>query len=93
MNQNISWEGHLGGTLMGVILSIVLYKVGPEKPEEELQEETDEVTDEFPYWMEDIPEKTDVEEEETKKEKNEEPTIIYRYVPKNANPWEKDDPV
>jgi len=93
MNQNISWEGHLGGTLMGVFLAIALYKVGPKKPDDDILEETEEISDEFPYWLEDVPEKIELEEDDTKKEKNEEPTINYRYVPKNANPWEKDDPV
>ena len=53
---------------------------------------TEEDEDEFPYWMDDDTEKEISEE----LEKETEPTtkqqaIKYRYVPKNANPWEKDD--
>lgn len=97
LKENISWEGHLGGAISGTFTAIILLKKGPQKPIEKVQEDEDETTDEFPYWMEgeneEINEINEIEKDENKEEKENKPeTIIkYKYIPKNANPWEKDD--
>lgn len=85
IQENISWEGHMGGAIAGSILALSLLRKGPQKPIEITEPETDEEEGETPYWMEDA---SETEENSDSAETNE---IKYRYVPKNANPWEKDD--
>ncbi|MFM9945112.1 MAG: rhomboid family intramembrane serine protease [Bacteroidia bacterium] len=91
MQENISWEGHLGGALMGSLMSFLLLKKGPQK--EVYQEDEDEGDEhEIPYWMNDEYRVEPLETDKTDTEPtNDEPILKYRYVPKNANPWEKDD--
>lgn len=90
IRENISWEGHLGGASMGTLMAFLLLKKGPQKPEDEIHQDEDDDTDEHPYWLDDENHKEPEEEPEIPEPTNE-PLIKYRYVPKNANPWEKDD--
>ena len=89
LKENISWEGHLGGALSGILMALVLLKKGPQKPDEEITED-EVVSDEFPYWLGDE-NHSESSNEKLEDEPQSEPEIRYRYVPKNANPWEKDD--
>ena len=53
--RNISWEGHLMGTLAGIILAVFYRKVGPQRYvpdwDEDEEDEDDELSDEDPYWL------------------------------------------
>lgn len=51
-NRNISWEGHLMGSLAGIILAVFYRKEGPQRyvPHWE-EDEEEEMSDEDPYWL------------------------------------------
>lgn len=89
--ENISWEGHLAGAIMGILMSLFLIKKGPQKTIDLIEEE-DEDLEEFPYWLEENAEESMKENPDQVNEEKPRTIIHYRYVPKNANPWEKDDP-
>jgi membrane associated rhomboid family serine protease len=92
MRENISWEGHLAGAFIGTSLAFILIKKGPQKPIEMSIDEEENESDELPYWMIDNENLTEEEIiKPTINDKPNEPNFNYRYVPKNANPWEKDD--
>lgn len=55
-NKNISWEGHLMGTIAGIILAVFYRKEGPQRQKfdweyEEEEEDEEELDNEKPYWM------------------------------------------
>lgn len=89
--QNISWEGHMGGAIMGILMAVLLLKKGPANTVEQIEEDEDDPF-EYPYWLEgnEIPEENN--EKENGSLPDEPVQIKYRYIPKNGNPWEKDDP-
>jgi hypothetical protein len=91
MKENISWEGHLGGAISGMVMAFVLINKGPQKPEEDIAKDDDDIDDQYPYWLDDDSNQEPKEDEKEEPETNAEPAIKFRYVPKNANPWEKDD--
>lgn len=53
-HRNISWEGHLTGSMAGIILAIYYRRQGPqrEKPqwEDDEDDDDDDDDDQFPYW-------------------------------------------
>lgn len=46
IDADISWEGHLSGTISGLIVAFVFRKYGPQKPEKEWEEEDNEEDEE-----------------------------------------------
>lgn len=51
-HRNISWEGHLMGTLAGITLAVFYRREGPQRPEPQWDEEEDEeLDDDDPFWM------------------------------------------
>lgn len=71
-NRNISWEGHLMGSLAGIVLAVFYRKEGPQRyvPDwEEDEEDDDELSDEDPYWL------IDDQQEEDPRNLN----VRYRY--------------
>lgn len=91
MKENISWEGHLGGAISGMVMAFVLINKGPQKPDEDIAKDDDDIDDQYPYWLDDDSNQEPKEDEKEEPETTGEPAIKFRYVPKNANPWEKDD--
>lgn len=89
LKENISWEGHLGGAISGTLIALILLKKGPKKPIETIVDTEDDDTDEDHYWLDGTEDENILPENEIKEK--EENFIKYKYVPKNANPWEKDD--
>ncbi len=90
IKENISWEGHLGGAISGMLMAVLLRNKGPQKPIENISPDDDDDTmdEENQYWMQedDIANAKDPALENTESEK---PSFTFRYVPKNANPWEQ----
>lgn len=43
IDKNLSWEGHLGGTISGFIVAAIFRKKGPQKPPEKWTSEDDEL--------------------------------------------------
>ncbi|MCF8219258.1 MAG: rhomboid family intramembrane serine protease [Bacteroidales bacterium] len=70
-NRNISWEGHLMGSLAGIVLAVFYRKEGPQRyvPDWEEDEDDDELSDEDPYWL------IDDQQEEDPRNLN----VRYRY--------------
>ncbi|MDC0584349.1 rhomboid family intramembrane serine protease, partial [Bacteroidales bacterium] len=52
VDENMSWEGHLGGALSGIVLAIRYRKLGPQRKKivEIFPDEEEEILDEDEYW-------------------------------------------
>ena len=81
-NRNISWEGHLMGSLAGIVLAVFYRKEGPQRyvPDwEEDEEDDDELSDEDPYWL------IDDQQEEDPRNLNVRYRYHYRPSPKDKH--------
>lgn len=43
IDKNLSWEGHLGGTISGFIVAAIFRNKGPQKPSEKCTSEDEEL--------------------------------------------------
>jgi len=95
LRENISWEGHLGGAIVGTLMAIILIKRGPKVEKVEMYNDEVDDSDEYPYWLDEKEQEEQLHRDENEENKDEnspnETNIKYRYIPKSANPWEKDD--
>lgn len=91
MEEKISWEGHLSGLVIGIVLANVYKKEGPLRPKYQYEIEKElgiEPIDLEEIWNENnrIAEKIK-EEQSAQKEVT---SIIYHFIPQNANVIKQD---
>ena len=51
LKQEVSWEGHLFGSIAGVLVAFNYRKEGPQRRIHQWPEEKEEESDEIPYWQ------------------------------------------
>ncbi len=78
IKPDVSWEGHLFGSIAGILVAFNYRKEGPQRRVHVWPEEKEEESDEIPYWQQ-------VEEIEVLKEKDPEQPIQITYIYKEKN--------